>query len=123
LYQAEVGKPAEKLANLVPKYLTSIPLDPFDGKQIRYRLSRGEDLSWPQSAIAGDQGAAPAGVGAAPDPGREDRPSTRRVPPGQGILWCVGADGRDDGGHSQQTPGPTNKLLTEDVIFLVPCTF
>ena len=42
LFQAETGKPASDLGQLVPKYLAAVPADPFDGKPFRYRLSAGE---------------------------------------------------------------------------------
>jgi hypothetical protein len=42
LYQHEQGKLPETLGELVPKYLPAVPLDPFDGKPIRYRVSAGE---------------------------------------------------------------------------------
>ena len=42
-YQADHGKPAENLDELVPKYLSSIPLNPYDGKPFRYRLWRRRD--------------------------------------------------------------------------------
>ena len=36
------GKLPDKLADLVPKYLDAVPLDPFDGKPLRYRkLKKG----------------------------------------------------------------------------------
>ena len=41
-YQADNGKPADNLDELVPKYLPSIPIDPYDGEPFRYRLSHGE---------------------------------------------------------------------------------
>ncbi len=91
LYQAEKGRPAEQLGELTPKYLPQIPPDPVDGRPFRYRLSRGERLDW-------------------------SGPGDRWVPAGQGILWCVGEDGRDDGGHSRQGLGTGR----DDLIFLVP---
>lgn len=42
LYQQETGKLPESLDPLVPKYLPAVPVDPFDGLPIRYRLSAGE---------------------------------------------------------------------------------
>ncbi len=94
LYQAEKGRPAERLTDLVPKYLAAVPADPFDGRPFRYHLSRGLVFLWPWAT------------------------NFREVPAGQGILWCVG-DGRDDGGHMQwitRVPGAG----AHDVIFLVP---
>ena len=43
-YQADHGKPAENLDELVPKYLSSIPLDPYDGKPFHYRLLAAKRL-------------------------------------------------------------------------------
>jgi hypothetical protein len=105
LFQVETGRPAEKLADLVPKYVAAVPADPYDGRPFRYRLSRGETLDWPPDDLAASADrAAPV----------------RRVPAGHGILWCVGEDGRDDGGHTQQSPQGPGAVAHEDVIFLVP---
>jgi len=42
LYRRERGHYPERLDELVPKYLPSVPVDPFDGKPLRYkRLGRG----------------------------------------------------------------------------------
>jgi hypothetical protein len=76
-YQADNGKPAETLDELVPKYLPSVPLDPFDDKPFRYQLSRGEEIALPPGAkTIGAGGAAP----------------TQKVPAGQGVLWGEGKD-------------------------------
>jgi hypothetical protein len=65
-----------------------VPLDPFDVQPFRYRLSAGEQL---ESAD-------------------ERRLPPRFVPAGQGILWRVGGDQRDDGGQR----------FGADEIFVVP---
>ncbi len=122
-YQAENGRPAEKLDDLVPKYLPTVPDDPYQkGQPFHYRLSKGERIVWPpdvpggppQPIPPGGPPQAPAAPGAPPPP-----PPTIDVPPGQGILWSVGPDEHDDGGVRQARPegyaGPG-----EDVIFLVP---
>jgi len=52
-YRLAAGKLPDKLANLVPTYLQSVPKDPFDGNELRYKrlgpgfvvYSIGEDLS------------------------------------------------------------------------------
>jgi hypothetical protein len=52
-YRLAQGKLPDSLTEFVPEYLESIPLDPFDGKELRYRklpqgyvvYSIGEDLS------------------------------------------------------------------------------
>ena len=42
LYRREHGRYPETLKELVPKYLPSLPVDPFDGKPLRYkRLAKG----------------------------------------------------------------------------------
>jgi hypothetical protein len=106
LYQAEAGRTAGRLADLVPNYLRSVPADPFDGRPFRYRVSSGESLNWrPENSVGiPDAGAEPA----------------REVPAGQGILWCVGDDLRDDGGRTQQNPPDRPQVANADVIFLVP---
>ena len=134
LYQAESGKPAATLDVLVPRYLPAIPVDPFDGQPFRYRLSRGERIFGPDDlhAAGGNANAVPAaplGAGGPEAPPRmmAGPPAMNLVPPapgrnvpsGQGILWSVGDDGRDDGGtrqaqqHAAANPG-------EDIIYLVP---
>jgi hypothetical protein len=37
LYRKEHGRYPENLSALVPRYLPSVPADPFDGKPLRYR--------------------------------------------------------------------------------------
>jgi hypothetical protein len=64
-FQADNGKPAENLDLLVPKYLSSIPINPYDGAPFHYRLSRGEEIVFPV---------------------------TRKIPPGQGVLSSLGED-------------------------------
>jgi hypothetical protein len=76
-YETDNGKPAETLDALVPKYLPSVPLDPNDGEPFRYRLSRGEEI-----VLASDSSAAPPAA-----------PLTRKIPPGQGVLWSAGENG------------------------------
>ncbi len=44
LYRAEVGSLPPTLDALVPKYLPAVPLDLYDGKPIRYRISTGETI-------------------------------------------------------------------------------
>src|SRR5262249_7858767 len=86
LYRAEKGREAPSLEALVPRYLTAMPADPFDpaGHPFRYRVSRGEliEEGWTTN----------------PRTGKAER-DRRRVRAGQGLLWSVGRDGRDDGGR------------------------
>jgi hypothetical protein len=114
LYQEERGKAPATLDALVPDYLAAVPLDPYDGRPFRYRISPGERIAW---------------AGAAPPPGGmpEDAPPVvggmaggrrRWVPPGQGILWSVGNDRHDDKGLVQVNHGGTTDQ--GELIFLVP---
>ena len=76
-YQADNGKPADNLDELVPKYLPSIPLNPYDGKPFRYQLSRGEEIVLPL------------------DPGKVVAAGaihTQKAAPGQGVLWSTSKD-------------------------------
>jgi hypothetical protein len=45
LYQAEKGNPAEKLDDLVPGYLPSMPIEPFSGRPFQFRISKGEKIA------------------------------------------------------------------------------
>jgi ABC-type transport system involved in cytochrome c biogenesis permease component len=74
------GKPAAALAGLVPEFLSELPLDPFSEAPFDYRISAGEDINWNPSI---------------PEPEK----ALREIPAGQGVLWSVGGDGRNDGGH------------------------
>jgi hypothetical protein len=113
IYQAEFGRPAEKLADLVPKYLNEVPEDPFDHHPFRYRISQGEVMEWQELLWRHDP---------SPDNQSLGWSSSRGVRAGQGILWCVGEDGADDGGSQQQgrTAEWYGTRSPEDVIFLVP---
>jgi hypothetical protein len=99
LYQAEKGHPADRLDQLVPRYLPVVPSDPFDpSAPFHYRLSAGEEIVWPTLS---------------------DPEATRKLPPGQGVLWISGEDRSDDGGKRRCQPAQ-RCLAGEDVIFLVP---
>jgi hypothetical protein len=113
-YQADNGKPAENLDELVPKYLPSIPLDPYDGAPFRYRLSRGEEIEWPADSNVTPPAEMPMGVEPPP------APHTREIPAGQGVLWSVGEDKLDNGGHRQSGSLTGQAAAGEDMIFLVP---
>jgi hypothetical protein len=122
-FWAETGRPAEQLEQLVPKYLPRIRTDPFSGRPFRYRLSQGEEIVWPvvqQQWQAGAAGGAPMAAGPGDIPGAAAEPM-RIVPAGQGILWSVGPDGRDDEGKRQGLGrGKGETLPGEDLIYLVP---
>jgi hypothetical protein len=122
-YLAENQKPAERLKQLVPAYLPAVPLDPYDDQPLRYRLSKGEKIKWPDVEVVVG-GAAPAGAAAPGVPGPAPPPvkppeTTRTVAPGQGIIWSVGDDLHDDGGkHNARKGQPSQR--GEDLIVLVP---
>lgn len=59
-YLASHGRLPETLESLVPEFLKALPVDPMDGKPIRYRREENGDF----------------------------------------VLWSVGEDGVDDGGHT-----------------------
>jgi hypothetical protein len=103
LYEKEQGRPAERLADLVPAILPDVPIDPFDGKApFLYRVSKGEQITmhpdWPKEV----------GVVA--------------VAPGRGVVWSVSTDlvdngGLRDGGYWQ---GFGRGQQGYDLIFVVP---
>jgi hypothetical protein len=80
LYQITEGKTAAKLADLVPKYLPKLPVDPYSGQDFHYRISKGEQVAMGAKEI--------------------------QVLPGQAILWSTGPDRIDHGGkkHGAQLP-------------------
>src|SRR5205807_9322079 len=77
LYRLEQGKAAKSLQELVPKYLSELPTDPYSGQPFRYRVSAGEHIE---------------GLG--------------RVLPGQGIVWSTGPDRTDHGGRQHGAAVP-----------------
>jgi hypothetical protein len=99
LYQAEKGKPAERLDQLVPDYLDRVPTDPFTSGPPRYRLSKGEEIAWP---------------------GNDDPAATRKIAAGQGVIWSAGEDGQDNGGTRSCQLGIRPCRQGEDVIYPVP---
>src|SRR5262249_52669307 len=105
LYQAREGKPAAGLDDLVPRYLPALPRDPFspDGQCYSYRVSEGEDIEW--------------------GPQFGDGP-LRHVAAGQGVVWSVGVDLTDNGGHRQGATVPLRAgpegQKGADWIFVVP---
>jgi hypothetical protein len=101
LYKLRAGKSAAALSDLVPEYLDRIPLDPFNGQAFHYRISTGE---WVREVFPVDR--------------------NTWVPEGRGMVWSVGPDGIDGGGHT--TVGevlwliPVLRLPGYDVLFIVP---
>jgi hypothetical protein len=127
LYGVEHATPAPDLATLVPTYLPAVPLDPYTGRPFGYRLSAGETIAagtllvaWEEAVALGAAASVAHPVGGlnglwlldrVEDSGPARRSGLRNppvavtqwVPPGYGIVWSAGPDGRDDG--SRQT-GP-----------------
>ncbi|QJW99523.1 hypothetical protein [Frigoriglobus tundricola] len=102
-YQMERGGPPAALADLVDQgYLDRLPDDPYaGGKPFGYRVSSGEMLRAQQSVSS--QGRA------------EDRVLTLDVERGRALVWSVGADRIDQGGHV-----PPDSQRAEDFVFLAP---
>jgi hypothetical protein len=122
-YQAETGRPAERLEQLEPKYLEEIPADPFGGASLRYRLSKGEEIMWPGDGqnLVGAGAGAPIPPGAPGGFGNFGGPATRTIPAGQGILWSVGEDRQDDDAKRQGLLNRAEETHPgEDLIYLVP---
>ncbi len=113
LYEAETGGPAERLADLVPRYLRAVPEDPYDHGPFHYRLSQGETLRWPPDDLSTVPQAAAVGR-------PESALALKHIPQGQGIVWSAGSDGHDNGGHVQESPHFPGAISDADWIFVVP---
>jgi hypothetical protein len=103
LYRQEhQGQPAPDLQTLVvQKILATVPLDPFDGRPFRYRLSDGRDVNWGMTHNSGPK------------------------PLAGGVLWSVGPDGIDNGGRNAghwQGWSDARRWQAQqlDAVFLVP---
>ena len=84
------GKLPESLQDLVPDYLGSVPLDPFDGKPLRYRVTDHGYIVYSIGADGVDDGGMPDPIGMEPPD----------------ITFTVGRpDKRDDGGGNQPEGG------------------
>jgi hypothetical protein len=105
LYEINNGHPAKQLADLAPRYLAKVPVDPYNGQPFHYRISKGERLQWTVPPIGAT-------------------PKYRRVESGQGIIWSVGPSLRDHGGKIQLLDSPDLAIAGApgfgDYIFLVP---
>ncbi len=147
LYQLEKGKLPATLDALVPQYLPAVPLDPYDDRPFRYRVSTGETIQMEllptvAPAMAESVGAliGAAGFHVRSNPfeflldggppaafapggiGPENPPAFRmlELPAGRGILWSVGPDRIDDGGKWLAVPTGANPVPQGDLIFPVP---
>lgn len=106
LYLAETGKAAATLDVLVPRYLPTIPVDPFDGQPFRYRLSRGERLDWlddPRVAAGAEGGVAQQEAAIAPPPFAPGRP---RMPRGMAGAVPAMPPGMMAGAAGDNVPPP-----------------
>ena len=122
LYGLEHRTPAPDLAALVPSYLSAVPVDPFTGRPLGYRLSTGETIAAGSPLVPGKTLSASGAVASLANPvgglnglwvigwstrragpaGRAIRPPVtlyQWVPAGYAILWSAGPDGRNDGGR------------------------
>lgn len=114
LYAAREHRPAAALTDLVPKYLPELPADPFSRESFRYRVSAGESILWEPKAPVVQPGDKEFLMSR--DPGK-----WMQVPAGTGILWSVGPDGNDDGGHKQSLfAWSLTGVPGSDPILLVP---
>jgi hypothetical protein len=57
-YQLAHGAPPEQLADLVPTFLPSVPIDPFDGKPLRCRRDGTNWVIWSVGSDLKDDNAA-----------------------------------------------------------------
>ncbi len=139
LHRAEKGKLPETLDALVPTYLPSVPLDPYDSQPMRYRLSKGETLQ--MEPLMGPAIPAPETIGGLvggfgydlqnqltsgfDSPSvtiiRSSVPAFRmlELPAGRGIVWSIGPDMIDDNGKRLVIPNG-ERTAKGDMIFLVP---
>ncbi|MBM4071419.1 MAG: hypothetical protein FJ271_21155 [Planctomycetes bacterium] len=103
LYRLHEGRTAPRLADLVPRYLPELPIDPYRGEAYAYRVSQGERL---EIAMFFD--------GEAGEP----------VNAGQGILWSIGPDRTDHGGRKDgaRLPDDDTRWFASgfDLITVVP---
>jgi hypothetical protein len=93
LYQAENGDLPPTLDALVPRYLKSLPRDPFaNGEPFRYRRSSGECIAWPQTNQAAQPAGMPQPPGEAAVMPHADEPApppARDLAPGAGMAAGV----------------------------------
>jgi len=103
LYERQHGQPAPTLATLCPTYLERLPVDPFSGKDFKYRIAQADERL---------HEAAP------------DYPVGRRLrlEEGQGIVWSTGPDRRDDEGKMNTRVRNFGRRETPagDWLFIVP---
>lgn len=79
LYHRDTGAWPGSLSDLLPKYLPFLPLDPFDGQPLRYKLSSGQPLLYSIGANKTDDGGTP--------PADEKNDFSAKT--GDWVLWPV----------------------------------
>jgi hypothetical protein len=95
-YALARGRYPAALAELVPDYVPTLPVDPYTSQPFGYRLSTGETLTRRLTSL-GSSG-----------PGDKMEP----VPAGSAVLWSAGVDGRDENGQaSARVWNPHEALL------------
>lgn len=96
LYRREFGEYPGRLEQLAPRYLPAVPMDRFDGKQLKYKLEAGRPLVYSTGNDRADNGGV-LGVGRNANrraliwtlPGREAKPTTRGEPSSIGTDWIL----------------------------------
>jgi hypothetical protein len=103
LYQEENGALPDTLDALVPRYLQSVPHDPFvQGRPFQYRKSHDEMLIWPQS----NQPNQPAGFAEIPGEMRVMPRADEQAEPVEQGIPAVPMDGAGMVGMIDQGPLP-----------------
>lgn len=140
LYQEENGDLPATLDALVPRYLKSVPHDPFGGQPFHYRRSRGEWIAWPLSNPVGEMpGMAdfpggevplmPRADGLAPPPARVLAPGAdvaagvrvvfeEQNPPPEGIPFMPHADEPMRPPLPHRQPGGASPLIDRTTRFV-----
>ena len=103
IYQIETGHSAASLDALVPRYIRSLPVDPFTDQTFLYRISQGEQIT--RRGFV------------------QTTNDALEVAPGQGVAWSPGPDLADNGGRmAGEVFGWDSPLSWRglDVVFIVP---
>jgi hypothetical protein len=112
LHIAEKGTPPAALTELVSAgYLPTVPLDPYDDRPFRYRVSTGEVLPSPITLPSANSGIPMMKSPSVPVP--------EPIAKGQPILWSVGRDFADSNGRNAATRFGVSGS-GQDFVFIVP---
>ena len=96
LYRREFGDYPATLGQLTPRYMPAVPIDRFDGKQLKYKLETGRPLVYSTGNDRADNGGV-LGVGQNANrramiwrpPGREVHQASQREPSAVGTDWIL----------------------------------